>query len=78
MWSTYFQTATYHASYEDAPTDGTARTEGGEVRLNSRSRVIRGGCWDDPAEDCRSAFRSRDHAGFRIVYLGFRPALFLP
>ena len=40
----------------------------------SSRRVIRGGSWAAPAEGCRSAYRSRRHAGFRNAFMGFRPA----
>jgi len=68
---------TYHESYEDAPTDGSAWTEGGEMWQGSPYRVYRGGGFDDPAVICRSAFRIRFHPVFRFRVLGFRPA-FVP
>ena len=35
----------------------------------------RGGCWDDEANRCRSAYRSRSLAGTRSSRLGFRVVL---
>ncbi len=35
-------------------------------------RVIRGGCWLNPAEGCRSAYRINRSPGFRAGSLGFR------
>ena len=35
-------------------------------------RVIRGGSWLSPAEDCRSASRSHAHPSFRGAHVGFR------
>ncbi|MCP4699875.1 MAG: SUMF1/EgtB/PvdO family nonheme iron enzyme, partial [Gammaproteobacteria bacterium] len=37
-------------------------------------RVIRGGCWDNAAHDCRSALRGRNVPGYRDLNLGFRLA----
>jgi formylglycine-generating enzyme required for sulfatase activity len=41
---------------------------------NGASRVIRGGCWDDPAPSLRSACRVRNVPGIQNNYLGFRIA----
>ena len=38
-------------------------------------RVIRGGSWNRPAEDCRSAYRNRDYPSGRFGYDGFRVCL---
>jgi formylglycine-generating enzyme required for sulfatase activity len=38
------------------------------------SGVVRGGGWDDEAEDCRTAHRSCYKPSFRDHYLGFRVA----
>jgi eukaryotic-like serine/threonine-protein kinase len=37
-------------------------------------RLIRGGCWYDPARKCRSASRGGCSPGFRIGFVGFRVA----
>ena len=69
---------TYHESYDGAPADGTAWTEGGEEwEPGTPYRVFRGGCWYDPAENCRSAYRFRSLPAYRYWFLGFRPA-FVP
>ena len=54
-----------------SPQDGERRVED-ELR-----RVLRGGGWRGPAEECRSAFRGRDSPGTRLVGLGVRPARLL-
>jgi formylglycine-generating enzyme required for sulfatase activity len=51
-----------HANNPNGPTSGHAR-------------VHRGGAWDYSAQHCRSADRSRDDAGFRNNYGGFRLVL---
>jgi len=38
------------------------------------SRVIRGGSWNYPAGDCRSAYRHRRQSSYRNFLLGFRLA----
>jgi formylglycine-generating enzyme required for sulfatase activity len=68
---------TYHENYEGAPADGTAWTEGGELWQGTPDRVYRGGCFDDGAVYCRSAFRIRFLPGGRSGILGFRPAIWL-
>ena len=35
-------------------------------------RVLRGGCWFNPARFCRSAYRFRLYPGLRDFYYGFR------
>ncbi|MCL2442024.1 MAG: formylglycine-generating enzyme family protein [Treponema sp.] len=37
-------------------------------------RVYRGGCWDFPSTQCRSAYRFGQHQNFRFFYNGFRVA----
>ena len=58
----------YAGSYAGAPTDGSARTSGGSLR------VLRGGSWFDTAGYLRAANRVRHAPGNRGTYLGFRPA----
>ncbi len=41
----------------------------------SSSRVVRGGCWDSSAEECRSAFRDEHDLPVRYLYSGFRVVL---
>jgi formylglycine-generating enzyme required for sulfatase activity len=61
----------WHNNYKGAPTDGTAWTEGEE---SSRSRVLRGGSWDDSPRVLRSAARSWSDYYLSNYYLGFRIA----
>jgi hypothetical protein len=56
--------------YIDAPSDGSARSK----RIGLNLRVVRGGSFRSPGEDCRSAKRGRlsldsikDDLGFRVV-----------
>jgi formylglycine-generating enzyme required for sulfatase activity len=50
----------YHASYNGAPTDGTAWLTGGE----SKTLVLRGGSWYNAASYTRSALRRRFTPGY--------------
>jgi formylglycine-generating enzyme required for sulfatase activity len=43
--------------------------------FSGTNRVNRGGSWDYVATGCRSANRSSDSPGFRVINLGFRLAL---
>jgi len=65
---------TYHETYKDAPTDGSAWTEGGEMWEGSPFRVGRGGCWYGSAGLCRSAGRGWGLPARRFWVFGFRPA----
>jgi len=61
-------------TYDGAPTDGSARTDG-----TDRRRVVRGGSWRAPAVDCRSAARqAADGADglWRTADIGLRPVVF--
>ena len=60
----------WHDNYQGAPTDGSAWLSSDE----SKHRLLRGGSWRSPAENCRSAYRyhltpaDRDYdGGFRVV-----------
>ena len=65
----------YHASYEidspkgklDAPVDGSAWTSG-----DCKSRVVRGGSYDSPPGNLRSAQRAQYTHDNRSSYIGFR------
>jgi len=61
----------WHFSYKGAPDDGSAWIND----PRGSARVIRGGCWVDPAEYCRSACRGRFVSGYRRIILGFRLVL---
>jgi len=57
----------YHADYEGAPTDGSARLDG-----DTGKRVVRGGDWDHYVQNMRSAYRAGERTGERDSRLGFR------
>jgi formylglycine-generating enzyme required for sulfatase activity len=59
----------YHATYEGAPTDGSAWIAG-----NCNARVVRGGSWEDDAVRLRSASRASFSSVGRNENLGFRVA----
>jgi formylglycine-generating enzyme required for sulfatase activity len=40
--------------------------------LESEARVLRGGSWNNYAENCRAAYRGKNAPGYRGLYLGFR------
>ncbi|RTL66347.1 MAG: hypothetical protein EKK41_18840 [Hyphomicrobiales bacterium] len=60
----------WHDDYQDAPGDGSARTSEADDAL----RVIRGGSWYKPAQDCRLSSRARDLPDHRSADIGFRVA----
>lgn len=60
----------WHDDYTGAPGDGSAW----EAR-QAASRVLRGGCWHDPPDLCRSAARLRQDPGQGEDFFGFRVAL---
>jgi formylglycine-generating enzyme required for sulfatase activity len=60
----------WHAAYEGAPTDGSAR----EAK-DAKERVGRGGAWTEKAEDCRSATRGHWPIETRSAAIGFRCVL---
>ncbi len=62
----------WHSDYQDAPKDGSARTQG-----KSSNRVIRGGSWYYFAEGCRTANRFGDDPDYRSYDVGFR-LVFVP
>ena len=55
-----------HETYEGAPIDGSAWTDG-----NSEFRLLRGGSWGNNPWYCRSANRSRNVPDLRTTSLGF-------
>ena len=48
------------------------------VQPRGNRRVIRGGSWLSPAEDCRAASRSHAHPAFRGAHVGFRLVRIIP
>jgi formylglycine-generating enzyme required for sulfatase activity len=61
----------FHKNYQGAPLDGSAWID----TPRGSDRVFRGGGWNVPAEDCRSAFRGGYDPDFRNEDLGFRLVL---
>ena len=64
----------WHSNYEGAPIDGSAWLG---IEKNTNTRLLRGGSWYDPPEDCRSASRGYNNLdsfnfniGFRVVCSG--------
>jgi formylglycine-generating enzyme required for sulfatase activity len=60
----------WHTTYENAPTDGSVWSEGGDAGF----RVLRGGAWDDYPRLVRAGVRSRNGADNRNYDAGFRLA----
>jgi formylglycine-generating enzyme required for sulfatase activity len=65
----------WHDDYEGAPTNGQAWFESDKKELR---RLLRGGSWDDPPENCRSACRSNASRDDRYDGLGFRVSCVSP
>jgi formylglycine-generating enzyme required for sulfatase activity len=63
----------WHDSYQGAPADGSAWTEG-EGKNSSRDRVYRGGSWYSSPRILCSANRFGYEPGLRFIYQGFRVA----
>jgi formylglycine-generating enzyme required for sulfatase activity len=61
----------WHDSYNGAPADGAAWTDG-EGTNSSHDRVVRGGSWGSVPGYLRSAIRSGYVPGIRNDVLGFR------
>lgn len=61
----------WHENYENAPTDGSAWSNGGEPN----QRVLRGGSWKDPAERLTSRYRQSAAAALRDDAVGLRCVL---
>jgi formylglycine-generating enzyme required for sulfatase activity len=60
----------WHANHVGAPEDGRAWLE--ENASKDKSRLLRGGSWNDLPRFCRSACRFRFHPGDRFNDWGFR------
>jgi formylglycine-generating enzyme required for sulfatase activity len=59
----------WHASYEGAPTDGSAWVEADRTETD---RLLRGGSWANAPRNCRSASRNLLSRGLRGEDVGFR------
>jgi eukaryotic-like serine/threonine-protein kinase len=64
----------YHASYQGAPTDGSAWVDP-SLPDRDLKRVMRGGAWDYVARGCRSAVRCSLAPGVRVNGCGLRVVL---
>ena len=60
------------ASYEGAPSDGSAHPSGDDG--DCEQRMMRGGSWLSLPRAIRPANRVRNPAGFRDIHTGFRVA----
>jgi formylglycine-generating enzyme required for sulfatase activity len=60
----------YHDNYKDAPTDGTAWIDSDADR--DAYRMVRGGCWLNYPQFCRSAYRFNYDPAFQDYDFGFR------
>lgn len=58
----------WHENYRAAPLDGSVWESGGVNSL----RIVRGGAWNRPANNCRSAYRLKVAPGKRYDVIGFR------
>ncbi|NEP83731.1 MAG: formylglycine-generating enzyme family protein [Okeania sp. SIO3B3] len=61
----------WHSNYNGVPTDGSAWETGND----SDRRMLRGGCFDVAARDCRSARRLSSNADAVYISVGFRLVL---
>ena len=58
----------YHKDYCGAPADGSPWVD----ERRGYFRVLRGGCWSNPAELCRAAYRNWFSPDSRDLIVGFR------
>ena len=81
----------WYASHVNAPVNGSQRGDAYDEYIvdrtqvdnsenihrlySSRHRVVRGGCWNYSAMDCRSANRYYHTPDYKLNYLGFRPVI---
>ncbi|MBW4615529.1 MAG: SUMF1/EgtB/PvdO family nonheme iron enzyme [Desmonostoc vinosum HA7617-LM4] len=64
----------YHDNYQGAPTNGSAWFNDND----NQYRLLRGGSWYNDPENCRSAFRFRNGADYRLDGIGFRVVSVVP
>jgi formylglycine-generating enzyme required for sulfatase activity len=64
----------WHDDYEDAPNDGRAWSDedAKQNKNEKKSRLLRGGSWNDTPGSCRSACRFNFHPVGRNYKVGFR------
>ena len=62
----------WHESYKNAPNKGQEWL--GEDDGDCTHRVLRGGSWSGRPLDLRSAYRARNKADFKSIFIGFRIA----
>jgi formylglycine-generating enzyme required for sulfatase activity len=60
----------WHPNYQGAPENGSAWINANAEE--NKSRVLRGGSWNDLPRYCRSAVRSLNNPGYRNLDVGFR------
>jgi len=58
----------WHDNYQNAPDDGRPWQMGGRQDL----KIVRGGSWKSPADECRLAFRGALDMDLPLPYVGFR------
>ena len=63
----------WHDNYQGAPSDGSIWEQGG----NDNTKMLRGGCWSNTPNYCRSANRNSRSRGCRYDRYGFRVVLVL-
>jgi formylglycine-generating enzyme required for sulfatase activity len=68
----------WHDSYKGAPSDGSAWLDADKNDNDNHSRLLRGGSWVFIPRLCRSAFRFRNDADYRLNDIGFRLVCALP
>jgi formylglycine-generating enzyme required for sulfatase activity len=64
----------WHENYQGAPQDGSAWVN----QCSEASRVVRGGAWNNAAQDLRAAARHREIWDKRADNIGFRVARVVP
>jgi formylglycine-generating enzyme required for sulfatase activity len=69
-WCQDWYADAWHDDYTGAPSDGSVWEHG-----STAYRVLRGGCWHDPPDLCRSAARLKCAPDEGEDYFGFRVAL---
>jgi formylglycine-generating enzyme required for sulfatase activity len=55
--------------YQESPAEDPQGPESGD------RRVVRGGCWSSPGNNCRTAYRGKLEPGDHVYRVGFRVLL---